>query len=59
MNERQQDQTSGGQQNQQGNQNVDRQQNQQPREQQNPQGGTTPDEIADEGEGDNGTDQQR
>ncbi len=47
MNERQQDQTPGGQQNQQGNQNVDRQQNQQPREQQNPQGDRAPDEQND------------
>lgn len=57
MNERQQDQTPGGQQNQQGNQNVDRQQNQQPREQQHPQGDRAPDELGDQDEGDAG--QQR
>jgi hypothetical protein len=56
MNERQQDQTPGGQQNQQGNQNVDRQQNQQPREQQDPQGGS-PDELDNQDEGN--VDQQR
>ena len=57
MNERDQHQTPGGQQTQQGNQNVDRQQNQQPREQQDPQGGRGPDELTDQDEGD--ADQQR
>lgn len=57
MNERQQDQTPGGQQNQQGNRNVDQQQNQQRREQQNPQGDRAPDELNDKNEGD--ADQQR
>jgi hypothetical protein len=45
MNERQQDHTPGGQQNQQGNQNVDRQQNQQNREQQDSKRDPAPDEL--------------
>lgn len=57
MNEREQNQTPGGQQNQQGNQNIDRQQNQQPREQQHPQGERDTNDLTDQDEGD--VDQQR